>query len=53
MQDLGIEHRASTKGTTAPRRAFSWWSEPGALDYLLSPNADEVKKEIATILQGG
>ena len=47
------EQQLSAQAQAAGLPAFSWWSEPGALDYLLSPNAEEVKKEISTILQGG
>jgi iron(III) transport system substrate-binding protein len=32
---------------------FSWLGEPGALDFLLSPTGEEIKREINTILQGG
>ncbi len=32
---------------------FSWFGEPGALDFLLSPAGEELTREIGTILQGG
>jgi len=47
------EQRLSEQAQTAGLPGFSWWSEPGALDFLLSPTGEEVKKEISIILQGG
>jgi ABC-type Fe3+ transport system substrate-binding protein len=32
---------------------FSWWTEPGALDYLVSPEGEDVRREINAVLQGG
>jgi iron(III) transport system substrate-binding protein len=47
------EQRLQEQALAAGMPEFSWWSEPGALDFLLSPAGEAVKKDIATVLQGG
>jgi ABC-type Fe3+ transport system substrate-binding protein len=47
------EQRLVEQASTAGLPSFSWWGEPGALDFLLSPAGEDVKREINTILQGG
>ena len=47
------EQRLVAQANAAGIPSFSWWTEPGALDYLLSPAGEDAKREISTILQGG
>src|SRR5712692_5639201 len=47
------EQRLAEQAKTMGMPEFSWWTEPGAMEYLVSPSSEEVRKEIATILQGG
>ncbi|HLH22247.1 MAG TPA: extracellular solute-binding protein [Chloroflexota bacterium] len=47
------EQRLMAQANATGLPTFSWWTEPGALDFLLSPGGEDVKKEINTILQGG
>jgi hypothetical protein len=47
------EHRLAERAKAMGLPGFSWWSEPGALDFLLSPAGEEVKRELSQILQGG
>jgi ABC-type Fe3+ transport system substrate-binding protein len=47
------EARLGEKAKAMGLPAFSWWTEPGAMDYLASPTGDVVRREINTILQGG
>ncbi len=51
--DGSSEQRLVAQANAKGLPTFSWWSEPGALDFLLSPAGEEAKKEISTILQGG
>jgi ABC-type Fe3+ transport system substrate-binding protein len=47
------EQRQLEQANAAGLPSFSWWSEPGALDFLLSSAGEDAKREINTILQGG
>src|SRR5262249_18913463 len=47
------EQRLTEQIKAAGVPAFSWWNEPGAMDYLLSPAGEDVRREIGTIFKGG
>ncbi|HEY7065001.1 MAG TPA: extracellular solute-binding protein [Chloroflexota bacterium] len=47
------EQQRQEQANAAGLPTFSWWGEPGALDFLLSPAGEDVRKEINTVLQGG
>jgi iron(III) transport system substrate-binding protein len=47
------EQKLVEQANAAGLPTFSWLGEPGALDFLLSPAGEDVKREINTILQGG
>ncbi|HEY7067741.1 MAG TPA: hypothetical protein VII06_40170 [Chloroflexota bacterium] len=47
------EQQLAEQAKAAGLQPASWWTDPGALDFLLSPSGDETKRGIATVLQGG
>jgi ABC-type Fe3+ transport system substrate-binding protein len=47
------EHRLAEQAKAMGLPPFSWWTEPGAMDYLTSPEGEDVRREISAILQGG
>jgi ABC-type Fe3+ transport system substrate-binding protein len=47
------EHRLAEQAKAMGLPPFSWWTERGAMDYLVSPEGEEVRREINAILQGG
>ncbi len=47
------EQRLTEQALAAGLAPFSWFTEPGALDFLLSPAGEELVREMAAIMQGG
>ncbi len=47
------EHQLLEQARAAGVPEFAWWSEPGGMDFLLSPQAEDLRREILTIFRGG